>query len=325
MKKTSKKDNSAKKATQKLSKNYWTYSTMALSLVVIVLAIIAIHGSASGAVIGASEAGQKVVDFASAQGADATVVEVNDDGSLYEVVVSIQGQDVPVYITKDGNTLAFQTVSLEDTETTSTTTSTPACYHNKTCDLEQSVALMDSVGIDSEAVLSCVESKGEELQTEHYNLARENGVSGSPTLRINGETVSVARTAEAYESAICSAFTEESLPSECEGISDISEEIGIEKTSNPSIELYIWSYCPYGVTAQEPFAQVAQLLKDYAEFNIYLYYAGHGDFEEQQNQIQACIQDLGYEEEYWNYAQTFVEEIYPSITSSSGATSSGSC
>ena len=91
----------------------------------------------------------------------------------------------------------------------------------------------------------------------------------------------------------------------------------LTKSIVPEASLYIWSYCPYGVTALGPFAEVAKLLGDTANFKVYLYYAGHGDFEEQQNKIQACIQDLGYKDEYWNYAQKFVEEIYPKITNSS--------
>lgn len=93
--------------------------------------------------------------------------------------------------------------------------------------------------------------------------------------------------------------------------SESSEDgYGITPSDNPSAELYIWSYCPYGVTALKPFAEVASLLGDSANFKVNLYYAGHGDFEEQQNKIQACIQELEFNDEYWDYAQTFVDEIY---------------
>lgn len=83
----------------------------------------------------------------------------------------------------------------------------------------------------------------------------------------------------------------------------------IPKSDKPINNLYIWSYCPYGVTALAPFSQVAKLLENYAEFNVVLYYAGHGDFEVQQNKIQACIQELEIEN-YWDYAQSFAETIY---------------
>lgn len=83
----------------------------------------------------------------------------------------------------------------------------------------------------------------------------------------------------------------------------------IPQTDKPEVGLYIWSYCPYGVTALGPFSQVASLLENTANFKVYLYYAGHGDFEEQQNKIQACIQDLG-SDKYWDYAETFANTIY---------------
>lgn len=83
----------------------------------------------------------------------------------------------------------------------------------------------------------------------------------------------------------------------------------VVKSDKPTAELYIWSYCPYGVTALAPFADVAKLLGSFADFKVYLYYAGHGDFEEQQNKIQACVQE-SEPEKYWDYAKAFAENIY---------------
>ena len=88
-----------------------------------------------------------------------------------------------------------------------------------------------------------------------------------------------------------------------------TETTEIVKSDKPLAELYIWSYCPYGVTALAPFAEVAKLLDDFADFKVYLYYAGHGDYEEQQNKIQACVQELE-PEKYWDYAIGFAEDIY---------------
>jgi len=84
----------------------------------------------------------------------------------------------------------------------------------------------------------------------------------------------------------------------------------VPKTDKPKVELYIWGYCPYGVAAQGPLAEVANLLKNSADFEAVLYYAGHGDHEVQQNKIQACIQKLA-KDKYWNYAAGFVKTIYP--------------
>jgi len=84
----------------------------------------------------------------------------------------------------------------------------------------------------------------------------------------------------------------------------------IPKSDKPEVELFIWSYCPYGVQAQGPLAEVVSLLGDSADFKTALYYDGHGAYETQQNKIQACMQDLG-EEKYWDYVAGFVDNVYP--------------
>lgn len=94
-----------------------------------------------------------------------------------------------------------------------------------------------------------------------------------------------------------------------------TEPVEIPQNDLPIVDLFIWSYCPYGVQAQAPLADVANLLGDDAVFNAVLYHDGHGAFETQQNKIQACIQKYD-KENYWNYAKRFVEEIYPVCGSS---------
>lgn len=88
----------------------------------------------------------------------------------------------------------------------------------------------------------------------------------------------------------------------------------IPKSDKPVVELFIWGYCPYGVQAQGPLAEVADLLGKYADFRAVLYYDGHGEFETQQNKIQECIQEL-YPAKYWKYAAGFVEKVYPVCSS----------
>lgn len=82
------------------------------------------------------------------------------------------------------------------------------------------------------------------------------------------------------------------------------------KSDVPEAELFIWSYCPYGVTALTPFAEVAKLFGDKVDFKVLLYYDGHGAYETQQNKIQECIQKYD-KTNYWDYAIGFSEDIYP--------------
>ena len=89
----------------------------------------------------------------------------------------------------------------------------------------------------------------------------------------------------------------------------------IPKSDKPVVQLFIWSYCPYGVQAQGPMAEVASLLGNDADFRTELYYDGHGAYETQQNKIQACIQEVD-KEKYWEYAAGFVKDIYPNCGNS---------
>jgi hypothetical protein len=84
----------------------------------------------------------------------------------------------------------------------------------------------------------------------------------------------------------------------------------ISKEEIPYVSLYIWSYCPYGVPALSSFAEVASEFEDFANFDVYLFHYT-GEMDAQQNKIQACIQYKGYEKEYWDYAHTFLNEVFP--------------
>jgi len=94
-----------------LSENYWAVS--AVILAALLLAVLITNG-ASSTVLKPNVVGQKVLNFANAQGANATLIEVNNDGEFYEVVLSIRGQKFPVYATKDGENLIPKLISLEN-------------------------------------------------------------------------------------------------------------------------------------------------------------------------------------------------------------------
>jgi len=69
-------------------------------------------------------------------------------------------------------------------------------------------------GIDASKIDTCSKaSEGVELLKADDTLATTNGVSGSPTLIINGVKYNGARTSDAYKEGICNAFT--TAPAEC--------------------------------------------------------------------------------------------------------------
>ena len=70
-----------------------------------------------------------------------------------------------------------------------------------------------NTSVDVSKIETCVTSEGLNLMKAEEALSNQNGVSGSPTLIINGVTYSGARTPDAYKEGICNAFT--TKPSEC--------------------------------------------------------------------------------------------------------------
>jgi len=92
------------------------------------------------------------------------------------------------------------------------------------------------------------------------------------------------------------------------------ETVDVPKSDVPVVELFIWGYCPYGVQAQGPLAEVVSILGDYADFKAVMYYDGHGAYETHQNKVQECIQQIA-PEKYWDYAEKFVDEIYTTCSS----------
>jgi len=75
-------------------------------------------------------------------------------------------------------------------------------------------AAATKAGIDADKIDTCSKgSEGLDLLKADEQLADNYGVTGSPTLIINGETYSGARTSEAFKTAICSGFATE--PAEC--------------------------------------------------------------------------------------------------------------
>lgn len=64
--------------------------------------------------IGTEAAKAKVEALIKDSGGTATVKEVSEEGDLYKITVSANGQDQPVYITKDGTKFIQQAISFDD-------------------------------------------------------------------------------------------------------------------------------------------------------------------------------------------------------------------
>lgn len=99
----------------KVRANPWIASTFVLAAVVVLMFVFGSGFSGGQSKIGSEEAGQKVLKFLESNPAitgEVTLVSAKEDGQFYEVLLSYQGQQVPVYTTLDGEFLVGNPVSL---------------------------------------------------------------------------------------------------------------------------------------------------------------------------------------------------------------------
>lgn len=63
------------------------------------------------------------------------------------------------------------------------------------------------------------------------------------------------------------------------------------KADRPKVELFVMSYCPYGLQMEKAYLPVMQLLRSKADIDVkFVYYAMHGLKEVEENTRQYCIQ-----------------------------------
>ena len=118
-------------------------------------------------------------------------------------------------------------------------TSIGSCNGDATCLTPKLNALYTELGISASKIDSCISSEGESLYNAEVSNAESAGVSGSPTLIINGVTASSSRNPEAVKGAICEAFN--SVPSECtQTLSTTSSSAGFGADAGSSTSASCW-------------------------------------------------------------------------------------
>ena len=300
------KEISEKNITRKLRENPWMVSTFVFALVAIVLLVLTLGGGITGNVVSENDASDKLMTYLNElTGGGVEFVSAKDIGNLYEVTVSYQSKDIPVYITKDGGYLVNGVTALtgnvvneqetgEETPAEIPKTDKPrvdlyvmsfcpygnkaedtllpvynllkegvdwnvhfivsvandkvsslhgqpevdedereacvlseygvakwfsfATYVNKNCGSDGNcweTAARQS-GLDVNKIKNCVTNKGLTLMKAEAAASDVAGVSGSPTLIINGVKSNMVYSygdSDTYKQAVCSAFS--TVPSEC--------------------------------------------------------------------------------------------------------------
>lgn len=315
--------NPEKNLTNKIRENPWMLATIVVSVLCLILIITSISGGITGKVISKNEAGEKLLNFYKSLGVNGLKVDsVEEVSGLYKVNFDYDNSIISFYVTKDGKQFfpsdaGYSLSSLSSSSSSEETT----CWTD----------IADKLGMDSQKIESfAFSSDGISLLKMDSSLADDYSVSGSPTLFINGEeSDSVYYGTESMKSAICSVFT--TLPPECKDVK-INSSIGIPKSQKPVVELFVMSYCPYGVNAENNILPLVKLFSDKVEFKVRFITSIngntissvnslHGEKEAKEDARQIAIMKL-YPESFWDYLKEFNSKCYGSGSSSA---SSGSC
>ncbi len=201
------------KLTEKMRENPWILSTLVLGIVTLILLVGNFSGGMTGNVISAGQAGDALLDFANQQGADAELVGVEDVGNFYEVTLTMDGRDVPLMITKDGEyflsggLVPLNDIGQEDQQQTSEEYSEEdleklrefsSClaqngikiYGANWCGYTKKlVEILGGFDVAGDAYIECTDPENEEICSQMVD-------TGYPTIKLNGEPYTGARTLE---------------------------------------------------------------------------------------------------------------------------------
>jgi len=97
---------------ERVRKNPWVISTIVLAIALIVVIFMKSSGTGFATVSG-EDAGKNLLSFIDGLGnGNAEIVSVEKDGALYNVNVKYQGQDIPAFVTLDGEYFVAQPIPL---------------------------------------------------------------------------------------------------------------------------------------------------------------------------------------------------------------------
>ncbi len=98
-----------------LRKNPWILSTIVLAILVFMFLVSSFNGI-TGNVISSNQAEEIVIDFLNVNAAqNVEIIKVEDTGTgFYEVTLSLDGQLMPLYVTRDGKNLVQGIIPVEE-------------------------------------------------------------------------------------------------------------------------------------------------------------------------------------------------------------------
>lgn len=79
----------------------------------------------------------------------------------------------------------------------------------------------------------------------------------------------------------------------------------IPKSDRPKVDLWVFSYCPFGTQAEKGLIPAYNLLKNKADINIKFIGAMHGEYEKTESLRQLCVQKLYGQDKFMDYILKF--------------------
>lgn len=155
-------------------------------------------------------------------------------------------------------------------------------------------------------------SAGEKILTFYQDMGVEgltldsvNEVSGlyEVNLKYNGRVIPI------YVTKDGKAFTDSLTPTEDSSSSSNqdTQQQEIPKSEKPIVELYVFTYCPYGLQMEKAMIPVVKLLGNKIDFKLRQIGAMHGEYEKIEAERQLCI-EKNYPDKFLDYVLAFAED-----------------
>lgn len=163
------------------------------------------------------------------------------------------------------------------------------------------------LNLDTNKFNSCLDNGDKEAVIEaDKKEAAERGVRGTPSFWINGELVVGALPFDAFKPKIDAAIAGEK-PAAPAPQPEAAPAPTVPKNDKPKVELFVMSYCPYGLQMEKAYIPAVALLGDKIDAEIkFVYYAMHDKKEVDENTIQYCVQKED-NSNFLKYLKCFVE------------------
>jgi protein-disulfide isomerase len=162
--------------------------------------------------------------------------------------------------------------------------------------------------LDTAKFNTCLDNKETESRVR-ADMAEgaARGVQGTPSFWIKDELFVGAQPYAAFKAKIDDKLSGKAAAAPAPTQQQAAPAPTVPKATKPKVELFVMSYCPYGLQMEKAYVPVANLLGGKADMQIhFVSYAMHGQKEVEENLRQYCI-ETGQPTKYLDYLKCFVE------------------